>query len=157
MVCFGLTSVEQNATFGLVKSIVARRLVVDEVYDIIDRIQGTHAWTMPVGSLISWSCARVTDQMVRSVRQNAQKLCAQVGWRSRSGCVSYNDARPQVLLDFLLHYPMTDERLQQHLRHLLVNMAYEYEDGRLAVRALGVAGPLPYCESRCSICCMRSC
>lgn len=155
--------IAQNATFGLVKAIITRRLVVDEVYDIIDRIQGVRVYENDVAGLPPTNNepgGSATDQMVRSVRPNAQKLCAQV--HTASCCAGVGGfggpsiiLRPlcflQVLNDFLLHYPMTEDRLQQHLRHLLVNMAYEYEEGRLAVRACARArdAVLPPWLSRC--------
>ncbi len=42
----------------------------------------------------------------------------------------------QILLQFLLDYPVGEKRLDSHLQFLLANLAYEHETGRLAVRAL---------------------
>jgi U3 small nucleolar RNA-associated protein 20 len=38
-----------------------------------------------------------------------------------------------VLLQFLLRYPLGADRLQQHLEHFVKNLGYAYADGRLAV------------------------
>ncbi len=39
----------------------------------------------------------------------------------------------QILLQFLLDYPVGEKRLDSHLQFLLANLAYEHETGRLAV------------------------
>ena len=41
----------------------------------------------------------------------------------------------QILLQFLLDYPVGEKRLDSHLQFLLANLAYEHETGRLAVWA----------------------
>ena len=43
-------------------------------------------------------------------------------------------APAQILLQFLLDYPVGEKRLDSHLQFLLANLAYEHETGRLAVR-----------------------
>jgi hypothetical protein len=40
--------------------------------------------------------------------------------------------KSQVLLQFLLDYPVGEKRIDSHLHFLLVNLAYEHETGRLA-------------------------
>ncbi|GAM26794.1 hypothetical protein SAMD00019534_099690 [Acytostelium subglobosum LB1] len=42
-------------------------------------------------------------------------------------------ALSDLMIDFLLHYPMGEQRLKQHLTFFIKNMAYEAEEGRLAV------------------------
>ncbi|KAK3255424.1 hypothetical protein CYMTET_35392 [Cymbomonas tetramitiformis] len=81
-------------TFSLLKSVVARKLVVPQVYDLM---------------------TRVSEHMVRSQQAPVRDLCA------------------QVLLMFLLDYPLTAKRLGEHLEFLVQNLAYEHAAGRLAV------------------------
>ncbi|ESQ54097.1 hypothetical protein EUTSA_v10024182mg [Eutrema salsugineum] len=39
----------------------------------------------------------------------------------------------QILLQFLLHYPLSEKRLEQHVKSLLENLRYEHPTGREAV------------------------
>ena len=53
----------------------------------------------------------------------------------------------QLLLRFLVHYPLGPKRLQGHMHHLLQNLDFAWESGRAAVlsclRALAAKLPLP--------------
>jgi hypothetical protein len=84
----------QNTTFALIKSIVFRRLVSSEVYDLMERI---------------------AELLVQSQRAPVRLLCS------------------QILLQFLLEYPLGDKRMAQHLDILVQNLGYVHESGRLAV------------------------
>ncbi|XP_068649715.1 uncharacterized protein [Aristolochia californica] len=79
---------------SLLKAIVGRRLVVNEIYDLVKR---------------------VAELMVRSHSEPIRKKCS------------------QILLQFLLDYPLHDKRLQQHLDFLLENLSYVHPTGREAV------------------------
>ncbi len=46
--------------------------------------------------------------------------------------VPVRQACASALMQFLLDYPLGTKRLAHHLHHLLANLAYEHEDGRLA-------------------------
>ena len=46
--------------------------------------------------------------------------------------VPVRQACASALMQFLLDYPVGPKRLAQHLHHLLANLAYEHEEGRLA-------------------------
>ncbi|KAG9451956.1 hypothetical protein H6P81_004860 [Aristolochia fimbriata] len=83
-----------QVVLSLLKAIVGRRLVINEIYDLVKR----------VGEL-----------MVRSQSEPIRKKCS------------------QILLQFLLDYPLHDKRLQQHLDFLLENLSYVHPSGREAV------------------------
>jgi U3 small nucleolar RNA-associated protein 20 len=57
----------------------------------------------------------VSKMFVRSHKASSRRQCS------------------NVLLQFLLRYPLGAERLQQHLDHFVKNLGYAYPDGRLAV------------------------
>ena len=46
--------------------------------------------------------------------------------------VPVRQACASALMHFLLDYPLGPKRLAHHLHHLLANLAYEHEEGRLA-------------------------
>ncbi|KAG0488452.1 hypothetical protein HPP92_007263 [Vanilla planifolia] len=79
---------------SLLKSIVAQKLVVHEIYDII---------------------LRLAELMVTTLSEPIRKKCS------------------QILLQFLLDYQLSEQRLQQHLNFLLSNLSYEHPLGREAV------------------------
>ena len=54
------------------------------------------------------------EQSVRSPKESLRQQC--------SG----------VYVSFLLNYPMTDERFEQELKQVILNVGYEYSDGRLS-------------------------
>lgn len=75
------------------QAILARKLVVPEVYDLMEKVQ---------------------EIMVRSQAAPVRQVSS------------------QVLLLFLLDYPLSPKRLKQHLNFVLGNLSYEHESGRLA-------------------------
>ncbi|KAL5708838.1 hypothetical protein ACHQM5_019594 [Ranunculus cassubicifolius] len=79
---------------SLLKSIVRRKLVVPQVFDIV---------------------TRVAELMVTSQDEPIRKKCS------------------QILLRFMVDYPLAKKRLQQHLDFLLSNLSYEHSTGREAV------------------------
>jgi len=50
-----------------------------------------------------------------------------------------------IFVNYLLNYPMTEDRLEQHIKQIILNLDYEYSEGRLAAIALmtAVAEKLP--------------
>ncbi|KAL6569638.1 hypothetical protein OROMI_014152 [Orobanche minor] len=79
---------------SLLKAIINRKLVVPEIYDIVQI---------------------VAELMVQSQCDPIRKKCS------------------QILLQFLLGYHLSRNRLQQHLDFLLGNLRYEHSTGREAV------------------------
>jgi U3 small nucleolar RNA-associated protein 20 len=77
----------------LPQAILARKLVVPEVYDLMEKVQ---------------------EIMIRSQAAPVRQVSS------------------QVLLLFLLDYPLSPKRLRQHLNFVLGNLSYEHESGRLA-------------------------
>ena len=83
----------QNTTFALLKAIVARRLIVSEMYDLMTRL---------------------SEKMIQSQSQSVQKSCR------------------QILLSFLVLYPLEKKRFDRYLSVIVTNLGYTYETGRLA-------------------------
>ncbi|KAH6786084.1 hypothetical protein C2S51_038539 [Perilla frutescens var. frutescens] len=83
-----------NIALLLLKAIIHRKLVVPEIYDLVQI---------------------VAELMVQSQDEPIRKKCS------------------QILLQFLLGYPISQKRWQQHLDFLLANMSYEHSTGREAV------------------------
>ncbi|XP_031478045.1 uncharacterized protein LOC116249069 [Nymphaea colorata] len=97
MRCPLLVDLESNPSaisLSLLKAIVARKLVVPEIYDVV---------------------CRVSRLMVTSQSPPMSQRCS------------------KILLQFLMDYPFTPKRLQQHLDFLVENMSYEHASGREAV------------------------
>lgn len=86
-----------SVVLSLLKAIVGCKVVVPEVYDMMNRI----------GEL-----------MVRSQSETIRKKCS------------------EILLQFLLDYPLSEKRLGQHLDFLLSNLSYEHSTGREAALEL---------------------
>ncbi|CAM6096312.1 unnamed protein product [Calypogeia fissa] len=78
---------------SLLKSIVSRKLLVPELYDMM---------------------TRVAQVMVTSYVAPVRQLCS------------------QILLQFLLDYPLSKKRLQQHLDFFITNVGYAQSSGREA-------------------------
>ncbi|KAL3817639.1 hypothetical protein ACHAXA_011727 [Cyclostephanos tholiformis] len=59
----------------------------------------------------------------------------------------------QIFLQYLLEYPMGTQRFDNHLNQIVLNIKYEYEEGRLAaidlLSSLIQKFPLTFIESRC--------
>jgi len=97
-----LSDSEQNtATFNLIKSIVSRRHVSPEFYDLMEVI---------------------LKLSVQSQNASVRQQCC------------------QIFMQFLIEYPMGKQRLEDHLKQCILNMKYEYEEGRLS--AIGLVGAL---------------
>ena len=45
---------------------------------------------------------------------------------------SIRDSSASIVVYFLVHFPIGDNRFQHHIKQLLTNCAYEYEDGRVS-------------------------
>ena len=87
----------QSSSFALIKALLSRRVLVPELYDLMQH------------------CSSL---LVTSHRAGIQKLCG------------------QVFLKFILEYPLSKKRRQQHLDDLVANLKFEYEAGRLAVMSV---------------------
>lgn len=85
---------KQGIAFPLLKSIVYRKFVVPEIYDLMNK-------TMQL--------------MVQSLDSGVRRSAS------------------QVLLQFLLDYPMKQKRRQQHIDFLVANMSYTLLSGRVTV------------------------
>ncbi|CAK8990159.1 Small subunit processome component 20 homolog (Down-regulated in metastasis protein) [Durusdinium trenchii] len=82
----------QQTTLGLVRSIVERRLVVAEIYDLMKLL---------------------TEQVFTATSPQVRHMST------------------QILVAFLIHYPLAEKRLRQHLDLIVANLDFEMEDGRL--------------------------
>jgi len=50
----------------------------------------------------------------------------------RSHRESFRDQCSNLFVEFLIHYPLTRNRLEQHLRQVMLNIKYEYKEGRVS-------------------------
>ncbi|MCO5560984.1 hypothetical protein L7F22_014604 [Adiantum nelumboides] len=89
-----LEKAETNTGLLILKAIVGRKLIVPELYDIINRV-----------------AQLMVTSHVAVVRQYSS----------------------QIMLQFLLDYPLGSRRLQQHLDFLVTNLSYVNSTGREAV------------------------
>lgn len=55
---------------------------------------------------------------------------------ARSPKLSLRQQSSSIFVKFLLHYPLTEERIEQHLKQIILNVSYEHVDGRLSAIAL---------------------
>ncbi|KAI5069079.1 hypothetical protein GOP47_0015380 [Adiantum capillus-veneris] len=89
-----LEKAETNTGLVILKAIVGRKLLVPELYDIVNRV-----------------AQLMVTSHVAVVRQHSS----------------------QIMLQFLLDYPLGSRRLQQHLDFLIANLSYVNATGREAV------------------------
>ena len=82
-----LETAENNTGLVLLKAIVSRKLLIPELYDIINKI---------------------SNLMVRSHTATVRQYCS------------------QIILQFLLDYPLGGRRLQQHLDFFVSNLRLVY-------------------------------
>ncbi|KAH9571646.1 hypothetical protein CY35_02G105300 [Sphagnum magellanicum] len=88
-----LESSSGSTALSLLKAVVGRKLLVPEIYDMMNR---------------------VAELMVKSQMPHVRQVCS------------------QILLQFLLDYPLGPKRLQHHLDFLITNLGYEHASGREA-------------------------
>ncbi|KAJ1513608.1 U3 snoRNP protein [Coelomomyces lativittatus] len=84
----------QTVYFSIIQSILKRKLLFHEVYDI---------------------AFEISQIMITSYSKNAQQLCR------------------ATYLEFLLDYPQTEKRLDDHFAWMIKNLDYENEKGRLSL------------------------
>ncbi len=86
-------SEQHTPAMGLVKTILSRRYIAPEIYDLAETL------------------------LILTVR---------------SSKVSLREQSASAVVSFLINYPLSDERVEQHLQQILLNLQYEYSDGRLS-------------------------
>ena len=111
-----VTSSYQNAAFKLIKALVESRIVMPEMYDLIEKL---------------------IDLIVLSHQRGVR------------------EAASTTVNLFLLHYPLGHAWFQTHLKKLLINCSYEFEEGRenalVALSNLMRLLPLPLLEENAQI------
>ena len=111
-----VTSSYQNAAFKLIKALVESRIVLPEMYDLMEKL---------------------IDLIVLSHQRGVR------------------EAASTTVNLFLLHYPLGHARFQSHLKKLLINCSYEFEEGRenalVALSNLMRLLPLPLLEENAQI------
>lgn len=88
-----ITANFQNVAFQLIRVLVDARVLLPEMYDLMDKLM---------------------EQLVLSQRKGIR------------------EAASGVLVAYLLGYPLGDRRFTGHLKQLLANCSYAYEEGRLS-------------------------
>lgn len=92
-----LESDHHTMTVNVIRSIVARKLVSPELYDLMEKL-----------------LEQSVRDMTSSLRQQSSS----------------------VFVSYLLDYPLSPERVEQHLKQVVLNVKYEYPEGRLAAVAV---------------------
>ena len=73
----------------------------------------------------------------------------------RSPKATVREHSGQVFLNYLLNYPLADDRIEQHLKQVVLNLSYEHAEGRHA--AIGLTTnlleklPVPLVEKHCQL------
>lgn len=83
----------QSAAFQLIRSIVNARVLLPEVYDLINKLM---------------------EQLVFSHFK------------------AVRDSSSSIIVDFILNYPMKDSRFEGHIKQIIANCSYQFEEGRLS-------------------------
>jgi U3 small nucleolar RNA-associated protein 20 len=89
-----------NSTFSLVKVLVAHRVLVPEMYDLMDKL---------------------VDISVTSRRPTVRQMTS------------------QIVVRFLLEYPLASGKVAGYVQRIVQNLDYEYKDGRAAAVGLMAA------------------
>ena len=92
-----VTSEYQNSAFQLIKLVVDMRIVVPEIYDLVNRL---------------------IEQIVLSHRKGVRETAS------------------NIVLHFVITYPLGKKRLDAHMKQFIQNCSYEYEEGRHAALSL---------------------
>ena len=73
----------------------------------------------------------------------------------RSSKPSLREQSCAIVVSFLINYPLSEARLEQHLQQMLLNLKYEYSDGRLSALSLVASVvakfPSPLIEQHCQM------
>ena len=105
-----------NAAIALIKSIMSRRYVSVEFYDLMETM------------------------LEQSVRSSKSTL------RDQSGI---------VFLHYLINYPLSAEKIEQHLKQIVLNISYQYAEGRISAITLASMIldklPQPVVEKHCQL------
>lgn len=88
-----ITSSHQNSAFRLIRSIVDARVIVPEIYDLMN------------------------------------KLIEQIALSHRRGV---RESSSNIIITFILHYPLGEKRLASHIKQIIQNCSFDYEEGRLS-------------------------
>ena len=73
----------------------------------------------------------------------------------RSPKASLRDQSGIVFVNYLINYPLSTERIEQHLKQVVLNLSYEHSEGRLS--AIGLTTtildklPVPVIEEHCQL------
>jgi len=68
-----------------------------------------------------------TKILIPEIYDLVAKIMEQIVLSHRKGI---REAASEVVLNFLLNYPLGEKRLANHMKQLIVNCSYEFEDGR---------------------------
>jgi U3 small nucleolar RNA-associated protein 20 len=122
-----ITETEQhNPALGLIKAILSRRYASPEFYDMLESI---------------------LKLVVRSQKANLRYVSPKtdVLFEHENSCSHASNMylfyiKPQqctgLFVRYLLDYPMGEERFEKHLKQVVANIGYEYQEGRLSAIVL---------------------
>jgi U3 small nucleolar RNA-associated protein 20 len=88
-----ITSDHHNSAFRLIRAIVDARVIVPEIYDLMNKM---------------------IEQIALSHRKGVRESCS------------------TVIITFIIHYPLGVKRLSGHVKQLIQNTSYDFEEGRLS-------------------------
>ena len=73
----------------------------------------------------------------------------------RSPKPTLREQSSSLIVSFLINYPLSEEKLEQHLQRIMLNLKYEYAEGRLATTGLVTSildkFPTPVIEKHCQL------
>lgn len=137
---------QHNATFSVIKAITSTQYVSSEYYDLMEDML-----KMSVQS---------QQQSVRQVRfkHTYKTLCIKSQYKIllillfvhlNHTCICLQQAA-KIFMQYLIEYPMGKQRIENHLKQMVLNAKYEYEDGRQSALELVYAViqklPIPLLE-----------
>jgi len=149
----------QVVSFGIIRTVIMRKLMTPEVYDVMDRVGdlairgGDNLYPNPISMRMPSEIAKIKfeNRCSRAVviKHSLMRACVWTTTKLKLICywkvdhhsinVGLDNIRKQsreLFVHFLAHYPMAAKRLQQHLEFVLTHLGYEYEAGRLSALQL---------------------
>ncbi len=115
-----------HPTLGLIKAIVSRQFMSTELYDLMDTMLDlsvkSHKSTLrevcPVLHVTVKTFLALKTVLISSLLPHVAQLSS------------------KIFMQYLVSYPMGEARLEDHLKHVVLNVKYKYEEGRLSAIAL---------------------
>eukprot|EP00978_Attheya_sp_CCMP212_P026914 scaffold89414_cov49-Attheya_sp.AAC.2 len=133
-------SIHHNPTFGLIKAIASRRYASASFYDLMDvilklSVQSQKTTVRQVSFTIKDERFYFKhDLLIRCSQQyvSITHYCV----HSSFSLLSVLQQSRHIFMKFLVDYPMGKQRLEKHIKQVVLNIKYDYEEGRLSALEL---------------------